>query len=120
MLVAAGADVNKAGFWSPLFEAAMNDQVEAVKALLKAGADMEKVDDRGYTPLMMATDCGEVEVVEVLLAAGVDLKKKSSQGKTALAISKERLAFQHHPDYNAINQGREQITSLLKQAGAKV
>ena len=119
-LLKAGADTEAVGTENrtPIHYAAERGLVEVVKLLVDAGANKEKVDDRGYTPLMIATHRGKVEVVKVLLAAGVDLKKKNSQGKTALAISKERYAYLD-PYSIATNQGREQITSLLEQAGAK-
>ena len=120
-LLKAGADTEAVGTENrtPIHYAAEYGLVEVVKLLVDAGANKEKVDDRGYTPLMIATHRGKVEVVKVLLAAGVDLKKKNSQGKTALAMSKERIAIQD-PYSIATNQGREQITALLEQAGAKV
>ena len=119
-LLKAGADTEAVGTssWTPIHYAAEDGLAEVVKLLVDAGANKEKVDNDGYTPLMRATYRGKVEVVKVLLAAGVDLKKKNSQGKTTLAISKERIAIQD-PYFIAANQGREQITSLLEQAGAK-
>ena len=119
-LLKAGADTEAVGTENrtPIHYAAERGLVEVVKLLVDAGANKE-VNDRGYTPLMIATDRGKVEVVKVLLAAGVDLKKKNSEGKTALAISKERYAYLD-PYSIATNQGREQITALLEQAGAKV
>ena len=125
-LLAAGADCNKSdnsfGDYTPLKAAASYGHVDVIDVLVAAGADVDKVGLRSplsYTPLMGATHRGKVEVVKVLLAAGVDLKKKNSQGKTALAISKERYAYLD-PYSIATNQGREQITALLEQAGAKV
>ena len=119
-LLKAGADTEAVGTEGliPIHYAAERGLVEVVKLFVDAGVNKEKVDDRGVTPLMRATHRGKVEVVKVLLAAGVDLKKKNSQGKTALAISKERYTYLD-PYSIATNQSREQITSLLEQAGAK-
>ena len=122
-LLKAGADTEAVGTSNrtPIHYAAENGLAEVVKLLVDAGANKEKVDDRGFTPLMRATHRGKVEVVKVLLAAGVDLKKKNSQGKTALAMSKERIQSRPLPTllHLVVNQGREQITSLLEQAGPK-
>ena len=119
-LLKAGADTEAVGTEgrTPIHWAARNGRVEVLKLLMDAGANKEEVDDGGDTPLMIATDYGEVEVVKVLLAAGVDLKRKNTQGETALVISKERYSIPD-PHRTAVNQGREQITTLLVQAGAK-
>ena len=46
--------------------------VAAVKALLKAGADVNGRDGAGWTPLQRAAEEGNAEVVTALLAGGAD------------------------------------------------
>ena len=45
-------------------------QVERVKALLDAGATVDRVDDDGNTPLIVASFYGHLEGVKALLDAG--------------------------------------------------
>ncbi len=57
---------------SPLMMAAIKGNVEAVKALIARGADVNKPNDKGQTPLAGAVFKGEDEVVRVLVDGGAD------------------------------------------------
>ena len=58
---------------TPLMRASGTGQLEEVRSLLKAGADVNaKLDSLGLTALMMAAGAGHLEVVKVLLEAGAD------------------------------------------------
>jgi ankyrin repeat protein len=52
--------------------------------LLKAGADIEARDDRGFTPLLRACQLGEEELVWSLVKLGADVHAKDSVGRTTL------------------------------------
>lgn len=56
-----------------LIAAARKSNVEAVKALLAKGADVNAKTEYGATPLFFACDRGNVEIVKLLLAAGADI-----------------------------------------------
>jgi hypothetical protein len=58
--------------------------VEAVKALLAAGAQVNDASEGGETPLMRATSRGRLEVVRLLLAAGADVNARRADGMTPL------------------------------------
>ncbi len=53
----------------PLIDAAEKGQIERVKALLEAGADVNAKANDGRTALMWAEDSGHNEIVEILKKA---------------------------------------------------
>ncbi len=70
---------------TPLIHACTGPFAEAVKALIKAGADVNAIDTtEGFTPLMMAAGLGEPEVVEVLLENNADPSVKDQDQETAM------------------------------------
>ena len=77
---------------------------DVVKALLQAGADVNKADNRGWTALMKTNMHGHTATVEVLLQAGADVDKVNDDGDTALI--------------QASREGHTAIAELLLQAGA--
>lgn len=75
-------------------------QVEAINALLQSGADVNAVDDDGYTPLMYA--CSQKApkgpaVVELLLKNGANARAVTPQGYTAIY-----MAVSHHAPTNTV------------------
>ncbi len=70
--------------------ATLAHRADAVRALAKAGVDVNNVDKFGWTPLLYAAtvDFGDTDVVEALLAAGADPKKASPDGKSPAAQAK--------------------------------
>jgi F0F1-type ATP synthase membrane subunit c/vacuolar-type H+-ATPase subunit K len=112
-LLAAHADVNAKNAFgkTPLMTAAQFDQIESVRQLLQAGADVNATthapkDIAGNSPkvandpssgcgdyaiahgsrsaLMYAAANASSDVIKALLAAGADITKRDSQGLTAL------------------------------------
>ena len=81
-LAAAGADVNAKHIgMTPLMWALENEYEECLKALVKAGADLNIVDDlNGQTALRMARG----KYFDMLLEAGTDVNVKDKQHKTLL------------------------------------
>jgi ankyrin repeat protein len=67
-----------------LFEAARLGRTDMFAPLLKAGADINGTDKRGFTPLILAAYNGQMAAVDALLAAGADAcKPDTAQGNTA-------------------------------------
>src|ERR1043166_6593132 len=85
LLIKAGADPNASepGGEAPIMTASRSGNVEAVKALLAAGANPNaKEEKRGQPALMWAAGEGNVEVVEALIAAGADIHARLDSGFT--------------------------------------
>lgn len=88
-----------------LSNAAAQGDLELVRQLLEAGADVNNTDSWGHTPLMSASWGGHKEIVQVLLAHGANVNVTTSRGWTALRF--------------ATNLPHPEIVELLKAAGAE-
>jgi ankyrin repeat protein len=89
-----------------LLEAIRRDDESSVKALIRAGADVNARDESGATPLMHAALVAGPQVVRRLLDAGAAVNTANQFGATALmwAVSQPenvRLLLQHGADVNA-------------------
>jgi ankyrin repeat protein len=67
-----------------LWTAAKDDDVRTLHRLLRAGADIEAKDARGYSALMLAAYSGSVQAFEFLLACGADPNTSDASGNTVL------------------------------------
>lgn len=90
LLIARGADVNRWGFEPPLTVAACEERVDLVRLLLDNGADVNAIDEAGYTALMEPAELGYSEIVNTLIAAGIDVNAREREGRTALSFARER------------------------------
>ncbi len=76
-----------------------------VRALMVAGADLNKTKDDGVTPLILAAHQGHETVVRVLIELGADVNKATDNGWTPLSIV-------------SAHYGKAAIVQILKAAGA--
>ena len=67
-----------------MHRAATEGQVEALRAALSAGEDVNLPDKQGYTPLHFAAQQGQVQAARVLVDAGADVHVKDADGNTPL------------------------------------
>ena len=68
-----------------LFTAVLQDNIGAVKELLKKGADINTLHSTsGYTPLMQAVIGRKIGVARYLITRGADFNQQTTDGKTAL------------------------------------
>ena len=75
---------------SPVADAAMNGDLEAVRELLEEGADVNLAQGDGMTALHWAAEVGDVEMVGMLLDAGAKLEGVTRIGDyTPLHIASE-------------------------------
>jgi ankyrin repeat protein len=123
MLVKNGADVNVRlsqcdvcpgrtgthGGDMPLVLAAQNGKTEAVKLLLKLGANIESADDARMTPLMAAAAAGQTETVRLLIGKGAKVDAGGMMGRTALMWA----ALNDHTDTaRALLDGGADVNSI--------
>lgn len=84
-------DVNKAdkNGVTPLMSACRQGNLDMVKILLEAGANVnEPKSPKGRTPLMVACAYySDVEVCKLLIARGADVNAKANDGTTALMLA---------------------------------
>ena len=91
---------------SPLLEAARRGDVEAVRSLLRDGADPNLAAGDGLTALHVAAEQGFVEVVELLLDAGANATAKTNIGE-------------YEPLHLASRFGHAEVVRVLLEAGAE-
>jgi len=115
-LLSGGADLRAAGGTAVISAAysalerqgngeSFDDQVEAVRILVNAGADPNAHLDNGITTLMLMAILGQADAVRDLLAAGADVNTaNNADGGTALIF--------------AVYGGSTEIVSQLIEAGA--
>ena len=64
--------------------ASLRVAAQAFRALIKAGAGINKAKDNGVTPLFIAAQTGHKTVVRVLIELGADINKAMDDGATPL------------------------------------
>ena len=104
-LIEAGADPNalNKNFQAPIYLAAMNGQLECVRALLANGAVIDS--PVWPTPLVTAAlNCDDPEVLELLLENKAPIDRRSAYGAFPI----------HHAAYN----GHVKMVAMLLDAGA--
>jgi uncharacterized protein len=88
----------------PIFIAAINDHVEIVQELVKAGASIDVRNENGETPLFGAAEQGNINTVQCLLQAGADVD---------IMDNRDRL-----PIYMAAAYGYKNVVRELLRAGS--
>jgi uncharacterized protein len=79
-------DMNHGGF-TPLLFAAREGYVDAAKALLKSGADIDRPDPDGTTPLVMALTNGQWDMARALVEAGANVNDWDFWGQSPLYMA---------------------------------
>jgi ankyrin repeat protein len=110
---------------TPLHWAVYDSNVDAVRGLIRAGADMNVRNDYGATPLTEAAEAGNVEIIGQLLKAGADPESSNDDGQTALMILARtsnipaaQLLLKHRAKVNAVEKFRGQ-TALMWAAAER-
>ena len=92
---------------SPVADAAMYDDVDAVRELLEQGADVNAPRGDGMTGLHWAALNGNAEIARLLIDAGADLEAATRLGT-------------HTPLHVAAKEGHGELVEILAGAGADV
>ena len=79
-----------------LFAAVWNEDREAIRLLLRHGADLEEGADRGDTPLLGAVAWSKFGPAEELLIAGADANDRNTDGATALHMMLRKGSAPEH------------------------
>jgi ankyrin repeat protein len=91
LLIARGADVKQVARnpmkVQPLHAAVAGRSMEAVRALVEAGAPIDAHQQEGWTPLHEAVHQGNIEMTKYLLAHGADPKLQNEKGKNAIGLA---------------------------------
>ncbi|MFA5086826.1 MAG: ankyrin repeat domain-containing protein [Candidatus Paceibacterota bacterium] len=101
-LIKGGANSNKS---IVLVNASFNNDINTVKKMVQAGADVNIQNFDKWTALMYASDKGYLDIVKELIRAGANVNTTNSIGWTALMY--------------ASTNGNTSIVQVLKDAGAK-
>ncbi len=89
-----------------MLESAGRGDLEEVKSLLMAGADVNCRDQVGWTPLIKAAWMGHLSIVQHLLDHGAEIDQQNDFGYTALM--------------SAVSSGHRVIIQYLLERGAGV
>lgn len=87
--ITTGSDLNApdpTGGATPLIIAATFGRTEVARALIDAGADVNRQNNEGSTALLTAALFCRTEIVEALLAAGADRSIANASGSTPLQV----------------------------------
>ena len=70
--------------------AAQGNHVDSMAVLVRAGAELERTSDNGWSPAMYAAALGSTEAVRWLLEQGVEWWSQTDRrGRNALSIARE-------------------------------
>jgi len=104
--------------------AAMHDDLDMVKLLLAAGANVKvTTSEEALTPLFMACQNGDAAIVSALLAAGADANATNANGTTALmtaaaagSVDAVRVLVEHGANVKAAETAHGQTALMFAAA----
>ncbi len=104
--------------------AARNDDAEAVRLLLKAGAQPDAANRYSVTPIALAAANGDAPIVEALVAAGADPNTTPPAGEPVLmtaaragSVETVRCLISHGADVNAHERSLGETALIWAAAG---
>lgn len=125
-------DIRQKEINNALLECASSSSIisdsDMVALLLDYGADVNAVDDNGFTPLMLASKAGCKEIVRYLIDRGANIDQQNSNGDTALILAAEvdgnskmvEMLLRKGANWEiANNSGRDVFVSISKGGDVK-
>jgi ankyrin repeat protein len=115
----AGQNILSLGNWTPLMYAARENALDAGRALVKGGADLNLTDPDGATALAIAIINANYEFGALLLEAGADpnvVDTEAGMGPLYAAVDMHRLAVGHgrpNPKPVGLMTGVDLVKKLL-------
>jgi ankyrin repeat protein len=104
---------------TPLQWAVYEGDVERVKALLEAGADVAAANNYGSNAMQLAAEVANIEILQLLLDAGANVDSPNPEGQTALMlvartgdVDAAKLLISHGATIDA-REGWGQQTALM-------
>lgn len=67
--------------------AALQGNIEAIRQHIKAGSDLNEIDEYGSSPLIVAITFGKTEVARALIEAGANMEISNNEGATPLHLA---------------------------------
>lgn len=110
-----------------LADAILKEDMDTVRQLLRAGVDVNQIDEYGFTPLIEAAIVDNIPISRLLLQQGANPNQKDATGGTALHWAVENtdlalctLLLEHRADPNAYNFAGQPaiVMALLRQQTA--
>lgn len=105
--------------------AVYDNDVDRVKALIAAGADVTLANNYGANAMQLAAEFANFDVLQLLLAAGADADSPNPEGQTALMlvartgnVAAAELLVEHGANVNAVESWGEQ-TALMWAAARR-
>jgi len=93
-----------------LADAILQENMNAVRQILQYGADVNEIDEYGFTPLIETAIIDNIELTRLILSQGADPNKQDVTGGTALQWASEnnnlplcQLLLEHRANPNAYN-----------------
>ena len=104
-----------------LVEAAEQGNLQKVRSLIHAGADLNAPDPKeGLTPLIAAVQYGHTAIVEALIKAGADLNRKDELNQSTPLMWAVRKSESEEGKVTAPIEKKYDIAKLLIQSGADI
>jgi cytohesin len=111
---------------STIHQAAYMGDLAKLESFIKEGADINALDDHGYSPLHYAAQNGKNEAVELLIAKEADVNSKNNNGQTPIDVAYQRnhrnivnLLIEKSADVSLHMAARYGLTGKLKELIAK-
>jgi hypothetical protein len=122
MLLDAGGSPNSimhdgvGGNEPAVFSAIHGRQFANMRLLLDRGADLNGVNDLGYTPVLMLATFNQFEQVAYLIERGADFNKPAHSGNTVAFLVQDREFKDHSSE---AYQWQQRVRALLEARGVK-